>query len=280
MKKKNELTAREQELLVECRETWRKIGTTAEPSDRPTAEAAISEAYTLLSAKTPEFRWFQSPLAAAKEANKLGSWHSRIYGMTSAFWLARLVFAEQIGVVYTPDQRRCLSIRERIAKSTDMWWPFDGVCLCSERPTRLLWDDRYRLHNPTGPAVEYADGFSVFSWHGTRVKRAWIETKPAAAEVLREPNAEIRRAGCEIIGWDSVIAELGAVTIERDPDPEIGELLEVELPDAGKARFLRVRCGTGRTFVLSVPSEMTTALQANSWSYGLESSEYKLEKRT
>ena len=35
--------------------------------------------------------------------------------------------------------------------------------------------------------------------------------------------------------------ELDARTIDRDSDPEIGELVEVNLPDAGKERFIRVR---------------------------------------
>jgi hypothetical protein len=49
--------------------------------------------------------------------------------------------------------------------------------------------------------------------------------------------------------------------------PHIGTLLEADLPDAGKARFLRVRCGTAREFVLSVPVEMKTAKEANAWTY-------------
>jgi len=58
-------------------------------------------------------------------------------------------------------------------------------------------------------------------------------------------------------------------------------LLEVELPDIGKERFLRVLCGTGREFALPVPPDMTTALQAQSWTFGMVEFEFvKPEIRT
>jgi hypothetical protein len=56
--------------------------------------------------------------------------------------------------------------------------------------------------------------------------------------------------------------------------------LEATLPDSGKERFLQVRCGTGRDFCIPVPREMTTALQANAWTYGLDAINFKPEVRT
>lgn len=93
-------------------------------------------------------------------------------------------------------------------------------------------------------------------------------------------NMEQRRAACEMIGWDKILHELKAKTIDRDDDPEIGELVEVELPESGKERFLRVRCGTGRRFALCVPREMKTALEANAWTWNLKPNEYNPEVRT
>ena len=58
--------------------------------------------------------------------------------------------------------------------------------------------------------------------------------------------------------------------IDRDEDPEIGELVEVEIPEIGREKFLRVLCGTGREFALPVPPDMKTALQANSWTFGFD----------
>ena len=74
-----------------------------------------------------------------------------------------------------------------------------------------------------------------------------------------------------------------AKTIDKDDDPEIGELIEVDHEAVGgKARFLRGMCATGRGFALSVPLTMKTALQANAWTYGYEASasDFKPEIRT
>ena len=63
-------------------------------------------------------------------------------------------------------------------------------------------------------------------------------------------------------------------------DPTVGELLDARMPDGGTLRFLRVRCGTGREFALSVPPTMRTAREANAWTYGLTQETYELEART
>jgi hypothetical protein len=60
----------------------------------------------------------------------------------------------------------------------------------------------------------------------------------------------------------------------------VGELIEVDIPDSGKERFLFVQCGTGREFALCVPPTMKTALEANAATYGLSAKDYQLEIRT
>ena len=102
-----------------------------------------------------------------------------------------------------------------------------------------------------------------------------------ASVALTCENIEQRRAACEIIGWNKILDELDARVIDEDGDPEIGTLIEVDLPDSGKERFLRVTCGTGRQFAIPVPRDCgDTAIAANSWTYGLTQHEYKPEIRT
>jgi hypothetical protein len=77
------------------------------------------------------------------------------------------------------------------------------------------------------------------------------------------------------------LKELDARTVDVDGDPEIGELLEVNLPDSGREKFLRVLCGTRREFALPVPNDMKTALEAQAWTWGMTPSEFiKPEIRT
>ena len=116
-----------------------------------------------------------------------------------------------------------------------------------------------------------------------RVPEEWITNKEAldAKTAITWENMEQRRAACEIVGWENVLKQLNAKTIQKDSDPEIGELVEVNIPDIGKERFLRVQCGTGRMFALPVPPDMQTALEANAWTFNINPDELlNLEIRT
>ena len=94
-------------------------------------------------------------------------------------------------------------------------------------------------------------------------------------------NIEQRRCACEILGWDRILDELNAKTIDEDDDPMIGKLVQVNIPDIGKEKFLRVVCGTGRKFAIPVPPNMKTALEANAWTFNIDTDQLKnLEIRT
>jgi hypothetical protein len=158
-----------------------------------------------------------------------------------------------------------------------------NFCIVSDFPTVLKMDDQNRAHGQDGPSHRWADGFELYHWHGVRIPNEWIKTPGhlTAKMAITWQNIEQRRAACEILGWVKVLDELGAKVVDEDADPEIGTLLEVVLPDAGKEKFLRVQCGTGRTFALPVPPEMKTAMEANAWTYGLNLDEFKVpEVRT
>ena len=154
-------------------------------------------------------------------------------------------------------------------------------CIVSDRPELLTVDDRNRPHGERGPFCRWRDGSALYSWHGTRVPAAWVEQRDTLDPTLAltHPNIEERRAAAEIIGWHRVLDHVSARVVDTDV-PDIGTLLEADLPDSPGSKFLRVMCATGREFVLPVPAEMKTALQANAWTYGLDGAEYAPEVRT
>jgi hypothetical protein len=187
------------------------------------------------------------------------------------------------------------------------WWPLRRFCVVSERPLEVHVDHAGTIHHSSAAAVAFRDGFAAHVWHGTRVPENWITDPgtldPAWAIDPSGRNSEQRRIIAEIIGWSRIVEQFRLRVVDKDDDPTIGELLEVELPpdpnwgvDAQGwipsnfdelpppvprfARFLKVRCGTGREFVLSVPREMRTAREANAWTYALRPDELELEART
>ena len=204
-----------------------------------------------------------------------------LWGSHDLYWIAWARFAQAIGVELRVETDRDLAIMERIAVQCEWWWPYENIVVASERPTGVRWDDQRRLHCETGPAIRYSDGYELFAWHGVRIPPEWVADKAITPEdALRWPNMEQRRAACEILGWDLILDRLGGRTIDRDADPQVGELIRVNIPDIGEEQFLRVTCGTGRRFALPVPPNMTTALQANAWTYGLDADQYAPEVRT
>lgn len=147
---------------------------------------------------------------------------------------------------------------------------------------RIRMDAARRLHCETGPAVAWSQTVQHW-WHGTRVPATWVEERESltAQIALTWPQIEQRRAACEIIGWDRILTELSARTIDADPDPLVGTLVEVDLPDSGPERFLYAMCGTGRLFALPVPREMQSAVEAQAWTWSLPEHEFhKPEVRT
>ena len=77
-----------------------------------------------------------------------------------------------------------------------------------------------------------------------------------------------------------MIEQLKPTVIDADKNPLIGTLLRVDLPDSPGEQFLKVRCATGREFVLCVHPGMRTAREANAWTYGISPTKYNLEART
>ena len=172
---------------------------------------------------------------------------------------------------------------KRLNDSVGCWAMARGICIMSDRPREMCFDDQDRLHSETGAAIKYADGTTSFAWHGTFVPRSWILDKENVSPetVLFHRNAETRRAGCEILGWHNILKPLYPVIIDDSGDPLIGKLVQVSIPQLGQQRFLHVHCGTGREFAIPVPPDSATALEAQAWTWGLSTEQFlKPEIRT
>lgn len=193
------------------------------------------------------------------------------FGGALGYWPTYYTVAKMAGQWYTTEENERLEVWMQLVLSAGWWMPLTGAVICCER-NEWMTTAEGQLHNKTKAAMRWPDGFEVYAWHGNVIPAEWItdiaSVPPETA--LKWPNIEQRRCLQEIMGWDKVLAQLPNRVIHADRDPQVGELIEVDLPDAGAARFLRVVCHTGRTFALSVPMEMETAAQANAWTYGID----------
>ncbi len=198
-------------------------------------------------------------------------------------WGAFYMFGHEIGVEYKATDWALMLEWARLFKSVGWWAPFDGVCFVSDRPRKVQFDAEKRLHCETGKAVKYSDGWGVSAWHGTRVPDEWLADRKALTPqiALTWQNVDQRAAACEILGWANIIAALNPRVIDEDADPQIGRLIEVDLPDHGPQKFIHAWCGTGREIAVMADRNAKTIIEAQAASYGLKASDFQIpEVRT
>ncbi len=282
------LTAEQEALLPVYRDKWLDIGLSTEPLDFEKAKAAVCVAYESAGLPKPtKFYTAKSPVDAIRLIKNLSPkmkaqdiLADMVYGCHDANWLGFYqYFRDVVGI------KACEKLDGLIDLAHHCGWlsMYDDMVVFQDRPEHIKFDDQNRLHCEDGPAILYRDQWGVYAWHGVNIPTEWITKKGelTAKIALTWENTEQRKAACEIIGWAKVLRELNATVIESDEDPMIGTLLEVNLPDIGKEKFLKVLCGTGREFAIPVPPSMKTALEANAWTYGLDGNILRdLEVRT
>ena len=252
---------------------WIGIGLSTARVDFDRAKALVTRAYTAVGLAAPkQFYFAKGPDEAFETYKMLGGKKDRsfflngnMFGSMEATWLSYYDYYKRETKIDLTDIDYMIELAENCG-----WVYCARECaIIQDRPMKILFDEQKRLHCQTGPAIEYGDGFTVHAWHGVAVPGKWIRGDLTAAEALKVENTEQRRAACEILGWAKILDSLNATVIDQDEDPMIGTLLEVEIPEIGKEKFLKVLCGTGRTFAIPVPPEMTSAMQAQAWSYNL-----------
>ena len=295
MKKVKSLTEDQTSQFQSYVNTWLKIGLSCEPITFDAAVDAVKLAIECSNTlpnnerKMPtKWHYAKGPREAFEFAKSIDKkitisdfLNNTLWGSNTADWVSFYSFMKEVVGVKNID------ILEGLYQMTLScgWTTILGDhCIIQDRPKSIKLDEQNRAHCENGPAIEYRDGFSVMCWHGTRFPREWILNGISASEALKVDNSELRRVACEIVGWQNILEQLNYQVIEKDEDPMIGTLVEVDLPvsedESSLEKFLMVQCGTGRNFALPVPPDMKTALQANAWTYGLEAHEYNPEVRT
>jgi len=190
------------------------------------------------------------------------------YGQHDANWLAFYdYFSEYLSCV---DKLKPLI---DFSKHVGWWWPLENAVIISERPISLTMDDEGRLHHESKMAIEYEDGWGVYSWHGVRLP-GWVIEEPENITpdiILQEDNQEIRRVMLERYGWDRLLLDIGAKTEHKDSCGELvsteklGEYLDGE---DSVAKFVLVDDpSTDRRYALRVPPDTKTARGGVAWTF-------------
>lgn len=283
------LTSKQEARLPEYRDEGIKVGLDTGRMDRDHVRTLVGRVYREVLDKDAVEVVFAGGPREGYEIAKARGYKEDMYtfygncmnGSLDTNWVYTFKYFEEI--IGLKDLKH-VQLMVEVCKHMGQWAPFEECCIVMEKPLHIKKDDEGLLHCEDGPAIEYADGFTVYAWHGQRIPKEWIEDKenlkPETA--LTWPQIEQRRAAAEILGWNNVLKQLPTKVIDKDADPEIGELIEVDIPEIGTEWFLRVLCGTGREFAIPVDKDagFKTALDANAWTYGMDAKEFMPEVRT
>lgn len=166
--------------------------------------------------------------------------------------------------------------------ATNAGWlrPHERTCWLSERPNLLRGDPRDRLHNASGPALRFPDGWAVWAWKGAEIP-SWIIERPeriTLATIDRETDVRLRRCMIDIMTPARYVALGGAFRVAED---ETGILWRRTWPAHDAWAAVEVinatpeQNGTRKHFFLQVPAHIRTARAAVAWTYGLRPRAYR-----
>lgn len=157
-----------------------------------------------------------------------------------------------------------------------MWvWPYDKFVIVSDRPTRCETDDRRRSHCENDAAIEFADGYRVWAWHGVLVPFRIILFPESLnfIDVEKEQNLEIRRIITERMGFKKYLAQAGAVLEDMDTLTLDGSAARALMRDKlGNKWLIGTDGSTARVYTMAVPAEVKTCREAHEAICGFEES--------
>ena len=136
---------------------------------------------------------------------------------------------------------------------------YEKVVFASRRPVEIHWQDGV-LHNESGPAVLYADGWSLYSIEGVQVDQQIVE-RPKTQElsqINQEENEEKKRIRISRYGWHRYLESMNATVV----DVATGQWME-SLMQCGNMKILcTYDPSTGRPYALEVDPSCETCQQA------------------
>ena len=167
-----------------------------------------------------------------------------------------------------------------LAENCGWIYPFEEICYVCDRPRILSFDSQQRLHAEGLPVIQFADGFSVYAYHGVRLPEKYGKVHPQqwrSEWLLSEDNAEMRRVLIQGIGYQRLCQELAAVELDTWQEYT---LLKIEnTVDVEAIYLLKMTCpSTGYVHVLRVPPDVSSAREAICWvNWGIDPEEFAIQ---
>jgi internalin A len=175
-------------------------------------------------------------------------------------------YISSLGVNISQKAQEILRCQNLLFEHCGRIFPFEKICFVCDRPRHLRFDSQNLLHAEAEPAIEFADGWNFYFYHGVRLPEEYGKVHPNQWQsqwLLAEENAELRRVLIQGIGYDRLIQELSAKQIDSWQEYA---LLQIDNADVEPICLLKMTCpSTGFIHALRVPPNLTSAREAIGW---------------
>lgn len=179
-------------------------------------------------------------------------------------------------------------------KNCSWLFPLETICYVCDRPIKLSFDSEQRLHAEGEPAIQFADGYSLYFHHGVTLPEKYGKLHPhqwQAQWILQENNAELRRLLIQGIGYARICQELQAIELDSwqkytllriEADIDGFELANSEnniVSAKEPVHLLKMTCpSTGFIHAMRVPPDITYAREAIRWvNWGIDPEEFSVQ---
>ncbi|XWK88340.1 MAG: hypothetical protein U7127_29860 [Phormidium sp.] len=203
------------------------------------------------------------------------------YLITPELWVGYAsIYDFCMSVLNCEVNQNCWSVFKSVIEQCGWIFDFEDICYICDRPRILSFDNQNRLHAEGAPAIQFADGYSFYAYHGIPLPEKYGKIHPnqwQASWLLKEENAELRRVLIQGIGYERIASELGA--IELDSFQEY-RLLKIDTDvDVEPIYMLKMICpSTGYIHVLRVPPNVNSAKEAIRWvNWGIDPEEFAVQ---
>ncbi len=179
------------------------------------------------------------------------------------------------------DDQICQTVRDWTELSRNCFhisWCSKLITVC-DRPISVSQNERGRLHNSAGPALEFKDGSKVYALDGVVMPPNILDTESITlAQIDSEQNVEVRRLLIQRYGEIKYLQDAGAVEI--DSDSNFGTLYKKAFMQDEPMVMVKVKNttpepdGTHKFYFLRVPPFITTARAAVAWTFNMKPEEY------
>lgn len=176
---------------------------------------------------------------------------------------------------------------------TNMYFRNANIVILIKNPLYAIGDNRGRLSNKDGYAIEWSDGYGIHYVNGVHFGKElydsiFINKTIKGRDILLLKNAEQKAIAIQQYGYYDMIDDIGAKKIDEmeimtQVGKAVNELYDFEIKTDVSWRVLRGRFvkvvdhSTGKVTCLGVPIEKSTETirGAIAWTFGLNETEYK-----